>query len=61
MAIAKIFPEPEKLRRKGSASPIQNIGLISRQYIGRARIVLKYTPETAEQVLAGCRCRPLSP
>lgn len=51
MAAAMLWPEPEKLRRKGS-SPLeikgQNAGTIS-----HARTVLSVLPEMAEQVRDG--------
>ena len=50
MAVAKLYPEPEKLKRKGSSSLIlkdQNLGAVS-----MARTVLRHLPEIANQVLA---------
>jgi hypothetical protein len=52
MAVAKLYPEPEHLRRKGSGS-IKNIELASAQYISHARTVLRWLPEIADHVLAG--------
>jgi ParB-like nuclease domain len=55
MAVAKLFPEPATLKRKGSAGSIKNIEFLSRQYIGQARTVLRVLPEAADLVLAGTK------
>jgi hypothetical protein len=43
MAVAKIYPEPETLRRKG-AGPVLKTGL-TQSYVSHARTVLQYAPE----------------
>lgn len=56
MAVAMIYPEPTKLKRKGSS--IKNIDHFSPQLLSHARTVLRHTPEVSRQVLAGNK--PLS-
>ncbi len=51
MAVAVLYPDSQKLRRKGS-SPLKNEELKS-AYLSQARTVLKYAPEHSETVLAG--------
>ena len=54
MAIAKLFPESGKGGR-GKTNPVLNTGFLSAEYVRKARTVLKYTPETAKQVLVGSK------
>jgi hypothetical protein len=54
MAVAKIFPDPATLKRKGSSS-IKNIEHVSRQYVDHARTVLSWLPQVADAVLAGTK------
>ena len=53
MAMAKLYPEPEKLRRKGSGS-VKNTEQVSGEYISHARTVLHWLPVVADQVPAFC-------
>lgn len=52
MAVAKLYPEAERLKRKGT---IKNIDLVSRQYVDHARTVLRWLPEIADLVMAGTK------
>jgi hypothetical protein len=54
MAIAKLYPEPSRLKRKDSGS-IKNIEHVSRQYVDHARTVLAALPQAADAVLAGTK------
>ncbi len=47
MAVAKIYPEPEKLRRKGN-SPSKTEGLTAER-LSLARTVLRYSGDLADQ------------
>ncbi len=56
MAVAKIYPEPEKLRRKGSGTSATE-GLTAER-LSTARTVLQYAPDLADSVLSGTRKAP---
>lgn len=49
MAVAMIYPEPEKLKRKGSGS-LQNKEL-SGGYLSKARTIIEWEPGLADNVL----------
>ena len=51
MEVAKIYPEPEKLKRGGSSVSEQQ-GL-SKARLSEARTVLQYAPDLADNVLSG--------
>lgn len=50
MALAKAYPEPEKGGRgqKGAAKAAYSVGEFSRQYLTRARLVLRVLPSDAD-------------
>jgi hypothetical protein len=50
MAVAKIYPEPEKGGRGKNDLKIKEL---NNSYISQARTVLKHLPEMAELVLTG--------
>jgi hypothetical protein len=51
MAVAMIYPEPEKGGR-GNSSKIEGFG-VANAYVSYARTILKFAPELAPGVLAG--------
>ncbi len=51
MAVAKIYPEAAKVKRKDSGS--LNIKELNGSYISQARTVLKHLPDLADNVLSG--------
>ena len=53
MAVAKLYPEPERLKRSGS---VKNTDLKPADaYVSHARTVLKWLPEIADLVMAGTK------
>lgn len=53
MAVAKLYPEPERLKRAGSS---KNEDLkIAPAYVSQARTVLRWLPEIADLVMAGSK------
>ncbi len=50
MAVAMLYPEPAKVRRKGSGG--SKIEGLASGYVSNARTVLRTTPEVAALVLA---------
>ena len=58
MAVAKLYPEPEKGGR-GKTSVI-NTG-VSNEYVKHARTVLRWLPEIADRVMAGTTPRHQQP
>ena len=56
MAVAKIYPEPEKLRRTGSGTSATE-GLTAER-LSTARTVLQYAPDLATNVITGTRKAP---
>lgn len=51
MAVAKIYPEPAKMKRKGTGSVFTTE--LSGGYMSHARTVLKWAPEHVDAVIAG--------
>src|SRR5262245_36867601 len=51
MAVAKLYPEAAKLRRKGSSS--SEIEGLAAGYVSMARTVLRILPTVADEVLGG--------
>ena len=54
MAVAKIYPEPEKGKRTDLLKNSTSLGF-DKAYLSRARTVLQYAPDLADNVLAGTR------
>jgi ParB-like nuclease domain len=52
MAVAKLYPDPATLKRKGS---VKNTELVSTEYVSHARTVLRWVPELADLVMAGTK------
>ncbi len=57
MAVAKIYPEPEKGGRGKKSVKITEFGFDS-SYLSHARTVLQYAPDLADNVLSGTRKAP---
>lgn len=53
MAVAKLYPEPERLKRKGSSKNEDQI--VASAYVSQARTVLRWLPEIADLVMAGTK------
>jgi hypothetical protein len=51
MAVAMIYPEPE--RGRGKKDPAKGVKVTSYSYIQHARTILEYAPDVAPNVLSG--------
>ena len=58
MAVAKIYPEPEKGGRGNKRSAGGQFSGVPKQRVSEARAVLQYAPDLACNVLSGTRKAP---
>ncbi len=56
MAVAIIYPEPQKLKRAGSSVAEQQT--VTRERLSLARAVLAYSRETGDRTRRPTSCRP---